>query len=212
MTRAVNSLKAALGNEGTNSQTIIELFDKVKATFEAVENAHCKLVEATEDDGEYEKEEEWMAAVQSTFLESRLSVETFLKRHSSRAVTEERAIASESSGGGSGGTDTAKASDGADKQNVQGSHDSNVNNTEANNATASSRLSDFNEIKLALELPKTEYLKFDGNPVEYYSFITNFEVNIESKLSSNPAKLQHLKTNVYRQGAKPYRMLRPARR
>ena len=40
MTRAVNSLKTALSNDSVTSETIVDLFDKVKLAFEAVESAH----------------------------------------------------------------------------------------------------------------------------------------------------------------------------
>ncbi|KAJ8021386.1 hypothetical protein HOLleu_38564 [Holothuria leucospilota] len=50
----------------------------------------------------------------------------------------------------------------------------------------------FNELKLALELPKAEIAEFNGDPVDYWSFISNFEINVASKLSDDAARLQYL--------------------
>ncbi|PIK44569.1 hypothetical protein BSL78_18566 [Apostichopus japonicus] len=50
----------------------------------------------------------------------------------------------------------------------------------------------FNELKLALELPKAEVFEFNGDPTDYWYFITNFEVNVASKLSGDAARLQYL--------------------
>ena len=43
-----------------------------------------------------------------------------------------------------------------------------------------------------LELPKREFLYFDGNPVDYPRFIKNFETNIERKIIDNSTRLSYL--------------------
>jgi len=47
-------------------------------------------------------------------------------------------------------------------------------------------------LKIGFEMPKRELLTFDGNPVDYWTFIKNFESNIESKLSDPDGKLTYL--------------------
>jgi len=44
------------------------------------------------------------------------------------------------------------------------------------------------------DLPKPELLKFDGNPMRYPLFISNFEAHIASKMvaQENASKLQYL--------------------
>ncbi|KAJ8020040.1 hypothetical protein HOLleu_41875 [Holothuria leucospilota] len=78
----------------------------------------------------------------------------------------------------------------------EGNHNSNNDVTaeiSSPRSTAdSSSLKNFNEIKLALELPKAEFTEFDGNPVDFYAFLSNFETNVESKLSNNATRLQYL--------------------
>ncbi|KAJ8017951.1 hypothetical protein HOLleu_44328 [Holothuria leucospilota] len=78
----------------------------------------------------------------------------------------------------------------------EGNHNSNNDVTaeiSSPRSTAdSSSLKNFNEIKLALELPKAEFTEFDGNPVDFYAFLSKFETNVESKLSNNATRLQYL--------------------
>ena len=50
----------------------------------------------------------------------------------------------------------------------------------------------FSGLKLALELPKAHISEFTGDPVNYWSFINNFKVNVASKLSDDNARLQYL--------------------
>ncbi|XP_071963462.1 uncharacterized protein [Antedon mediterranea] len=114
-----------------------------------------------------------MEEVQGTFLEVRLATESFLKDKVSPSSDGSAVVVPTTTSG--------------NHDNIDGDNVSNI-------SVSSNRLSDFKEIKLALELPKAEYLKFSGDPIEYFSFITNFEVNIESKLSCNATRLQHLKT------------------
>ena len=46
--------------------------------------------------------------------------------------------------------------------------------------------------KLALELPKAEIPRYDGDPTKFWSFMKNFEVNVAEKLSSDKARLSYL--------------------
>ena len=41
-------------------------------------------------------------------------------------------------------------------------------------------------------LPKPELLKFNGNPADYCKFISNFETNVEARVSDNRLKLNYL--------------------
>lgn len=43
-----------------------------------------------------------------------------------------------------------------------------------------------------LDLPKREFLCFDGNPTTYLRFIKNFEVNVESRVLDETIKLSYL--------------------
>ncbi|XP_033100368.1 uncharacterized protein LOC117103861 [Anneissia japonica] len=58
--------------------------------------------------------------------------------------------------------------------------------------TSSDSLNSLDELKLALELPKAEVLEFNGNPVNYWTFVNNFKTNVASKLSNDNTKLQYL--------------------
>ncbi|XP_071812845.1 uncharacterized protein [Apostichopus japonicus] len=195
MTRAVNSLKTALVYDSVKSETIADLFEKVTSAFEAVESAHCSLIEQIDDGEEYEKEEKWMEEVQSTFLEVRLLTESFLRDNLDKQVGSTVKVRDENK---ESSKTTGLSDSNENKQPLEAARQHSGESDEASEASSNvataNRLSDFNEIKLALELPKAEYAKFNGNPIEYYSFMSNFEVNIESKLTSNPTRLQHLKT------------------
>ena len=56
---------------------------------------------------------------------------------------------------------------------------------EGENVTAEKLTSSF-------DLPKREFLSFDGNPSTYLRFIKNFEVNIESRVPDETATLSYL--------------------
>ena len=43
-----------------------------------------------------------------------------------------------------------------------------------------------------LDMPKKEFLTFDGNPTRYHRFIKNFEVNIERKITDDNIRLSYL--------------------
>ncbi|PIK43581.1 hypothetical protein BSL78_19553 [Apostichopus japonicus] len=194
MTRAVNSLKTALGNDSVKSETIADLFEKVTSAFEAVESAHCSLIEQI-DNGENIEKKKWMEEVQSIFLEVRLLTESFLRDNLDKQVGSTVKVRDENK---ESSKTTGLSDSNENKQPLEATRQHSGEFDEASEASSNvataNRLSDFNEIKLALELPKAEYAKFNGNPIEYYSFMSNFEVNIESKLTSNPTRLQHLKT------------------
>ena len=49
-----------------------------------------------------------------------------------------------------------------------------------------------NAMLLNLNIPKQEISPFDGDPAEYYMFIHNFEVNIESKVVDSNSRLTYL--------------------
>ena len=49
-----------------------------------------------------------------------------------------------------------------------------------------------NAMLLNLNIPKQEISSFDGDPAEYYMFIHNFEVNIESKVVDSNSRLTYL--------------------
>ena len=44
----------------------------------------------------------------------------------------------------------------------------------------------------SLDLPKREFLYFDGNPTTYSRFIKNFEVNVESRVPDETVRLSYL--------------------
>jgi hypothetical protein len=44
----------------------------------------------------------------------------------------------------------------------------------------------------SLDLPKREFLRFDGNPTTYLRFIKNFELNVESRVQDNTIRLSYL--------------------
>ena len=44
----------------------------------------------------------------------------------------------------------------------------------------------------ALMLPKPELLTFDGNPLQYWRFVRNYEQNIEAKTKDNGERLNYL--------------------
>jgi hypothetical protein len=44
----------------------------------------------------------------------------------------------------------------------------------------------------SLDLPKREFLCFDGNPTTYLRFIKNFEVNVESRVPDETVRLSYL--------------------
>jgi hypothetical protein len=43
-----------------------------------------------------------------------------------------------------------------------------------------------------MELPKREFLYFDGNPVNYTRFMRNFELNVENRVQEKSVKLSFL--------------------
>lgn len=43
-----------------------------------------------------------------------------------------------------------------------------------------------------VSLPKPELMYFDGNPKDYFKFVTNFECNLACKVSNNKSKLSYL--------------------
>ena len=43
-----------------------------------------------------------------------------------------------------------------------------------------------------MELPKREFLYFDGNPVNYTRFMRNFELNVENRVQETSVKLSFL--------------------
>lgn len=47
-------------------------------------------------------------------------------------------------------------------------------------------------LRVGFEMPKKELLTFDGNPVNYWTFIKNFEINIERQLTDADSKLTYL--------------------
>lgn len=47
-------------------------------------------------------------------------------------------------------------------------------------------------ISRGFEMPKREYLSFDGNPINYPKFVENFKTNIEAREESPAAKLSYL--------------------
>ena len=47
-------------------------------------------------------------------------------------------------------------------------------------------------LRVGFEMPKKELLTFDGNPINYWTFIKNFEINIERQLSDADSKLTYL--------------------
>ena len=49
-----------------------------------------------------------------------------------------------------------------------------------------------NAMLLNLNMPKQEINMFDGNPADYWTFMHNFVVNVESKLTDNNTKLTYL--------------------
>ena len=44
----------------------------------------------------------------------------------------------------------------------------------------------------AVQLPKTEIIKFDGNPIRYWTFVNSFEANVENVTCDNAARLSRL--------------------
>ncbi|XP_071834278.1 uncharacterized protein [Apostichopus japonicus] len=61
------------------------------------------------------------------------------------------------------------------------------------NLSNESNLSQFMQaINLSVHMPKPELEVFTGNPVEYWSFINNFEASIASKVSDDRVKLTYL--------------------
>lgn len=55
----------------------------------------------------------------------------------------------------------------------------------SSDVTDSRSFKSLNEIELALELPKAELTEFRGDSTEFYAFMSNFETNVETKLSNN---------------------------
>ena len=47
-------------------------------------------------------------------------------------------------------------------------------------------------LQQALEMPKTELLTFDSNPLSYWLFVNNFEVNIAKRVRDAESRLTYL--------------------
>ena len=45
---------------------------------------------------------------------------------------------------------------------------------------------------MGMELPKREFLFFDGNPINYSKFMRNFELNVENRVQDASVRLSYL--------------------
>ncbi|XP_041461181.1 uncharacterized protein LOC121412436 [Lytechinus variegatus] len=50
----------------------------------------------------------------------------------------------------------------------------------------------FQALNLSANLPKPDLMTFNGKPIDYQSFINNFEINIEGKIADNRTRLMYL--------------------
>ncbi|XP_048586408.1 uncharacterized protein LOC116604491 [Nematostella vectensis] len=118
----------------------------------------------------------------SVCLSSELSVD---KSHESERVNRE--ISSHVRGGEetmlNNGTKEAQAG-----LNLPGSQPS----TNSNNGLFDSGEHVARVLSQAMSTPRIEYMHFDGNPINYVSFMHNFETCLESLTSDNSRKLQYL--------------------
>ena len=61
-----------------------------------------------------------------------------------------------------------------------------------NGVAVSSNLNELSEIVMRLDLPKVELSTFDGEPTCYWSFIRQFQMHIESRVSDESQRLSYL--------------------
>ena len=78
------------------------------------------------------------------------------------------------------------------KEGVMKQKETNSDNSSIASSVDNDVFNQFSDLKLALELPKAHINEFNGNPVEYWSFINNFKVNVAPKVSNDNARLQYL--------------------
>ncbi|XP_071827004.1 uncharacterized protein [Apostichopus japonicus] len=211
LTRAINSISTLI-REDAGIDSVKELLEKANTNLEAIEEAHQAVIEKLLEEDKFILEEEWMANVVSKFIAVKIEVERYVdlsrkgpERISEAPEGEEEKRLTDNDDNGIF-TKNSNVSHCVSSKEVNDITDGNNSNVDMKNGEGLPHLSSnryssscdsnyvfgFNELKLALELPKAEVFEFNGDPTDYWYFITNFEVNVASKLSGDAARLQYL--------------------